>query len=77
MMRASIKKYLQKRYSYEIINNLRNGKPIIAERKDIQALLPEINEEIMEILIEKMHEDGCIKKDDGRTLTFSFDWLLK
>ncbi len=75
-MLATIKKYLQRRYSYEIINKLRNGKPFTAERKDLHGILL-IDEEIMEILIEKMHEDGYIKKDDGGTITFSMDWLMK
>ena len=76
MMLNAIKKYLGKRYSYEIINKLKNGKPLIAERKELAAVIPGIDEDTLEILLEKMHEDGYIIKDDGRTLRFSFDWVV-
>ncbi len=76
-MLAAIKKYLEKRYSYEIINNLRKGKHFIAERKDLRAILPQINEDILEILLEKMSEDGYISKDDGHTITFSLPFIFQ
>jgi len=68
----AVKKYIKKRYSYQIINKLKNGRPFIAERKElIKDALPGIDKEILELLLEQMHVEGYVIKDDGHTVTFS------
>ena len=72
-----IRKYLKKRYNYEIINGLKKGKPFTAEKQTLlKDVLAGINEEILELLLEQMYEDGLVIKDDGHTVTFSSDFIF-
>lgn len=75
-MVATIKKHLKKKYSYRIINRL-TGVPYTEERSKLPELIPGLNEEIYEQLIEKMYDDGHIIKDDGHTVTFRDEFVVE
>lgn len=69
---AMLRKYIKKKYSFRIINDLRVGKPLTEERSVLAMdVLNNMPEDMLEYLLEKMHDDGHIVKDDGRTVTFS------
>ena len=77
MVRA-VNVYLKKKYKFRIINNLRLGKALTAERSELMTdVLPGITEEHLEILLEKIYDDGHIIKDDGRTVTFSTPFVFE
>jgi hypothetical protein len=77
-MVINIKKYLKKRYGYEIMNGLTKGRPFVAERKILRTeVLPGVGEEVLEILLEQMYEQGAVIKDDGHTVCFSAEFVFK
>jgi hypothetical protein len=74
---ATIKRYLKKKYAFRIINKL-TGVEYTEERSKLGAdVIPGLSEDTWEILIEKMYDDGYIIKDDGRTVTFTDEFVIK
>lgn len=77
-MVAAMKRYLKKKYNYQISFNLSKNGPFTCERKIIsQQILPDIDEDVLQIILEQMYESGYIIKDDGITVTFSVDFVFK
>ena len=77
-MVAAIKRYLKKRYNFFIRCNMPTFGPFCCDRKDIITYcLPQIDPDTLQILLEKMYEDGYIIKDDAITLTFSVPFVFK
>ena len=74
---AILRKYIKKKYSFRIINDLRAGKPLTEERNILATdVLNNMPENMLEYLLEKMYDDGHIVKDDGHTVTFSADFVF-
>jgi len=71
-----IKKHLKKKYAFRLINKL-TGVDYTEERAKLAEMIPGLSEETWEDLIEKMYEDGHIEKDDGRTVTFTDEFVVK
>jgi hypothetical protein len=68
----AIKKYLKRHYHYRINFDLKFGKPLVAGRSALRAdALYSVNDEVLELLLQQMYEDGFILKDDGQTVEFS------
>ncbi|MEI8278684.1 MAG: hypothetical protein WCG87_02905 [Bacteroidota bacterium] len=77
-MVAAIKRYLKQRYKYQISFKLTKNGPFTTDRKTISKdVLPGIDEEVLQTILERMYESGYIIKDDGITLSFSVDFVFK
>lgn len=79
MLVYQIRKHVKYVYDYRIRYDLRAGKDLFVERKNILSkAIPAISGDMdmFEILLEKMYEDGYIVKDDGHTLIFSENFVF-
>ncbi len=79
MLVYQIRKHVKYVYDYRIRYNLKAGKDLFVERKNILSkIIPAMGGDIsmFEIRLEKMYEDGYIVKDDGHTLVFSEDFVF-
>ena len=73
---ATIRKYLKRRYNYRISFGLKDGKPLEADKKDLYANVTGINEEVLEVVLQQMYEDGYILADNGQTVNFSVPFVF-
>lgn len=79
MLVHKIRKHVKYVYDYRIRYNLRGGlgRELFVERSNILSkAIPAISGDMFELLVEKMHEDGYVIKDDGHTLVFSEDFVF-
>jgi DNA-binding HxlR family transcriptional regulator len=72
---TTIKKHLKKKYAFRLINKL-TGVDYTEGRNKLSELIPGLSEDTWETLIEKMYDDGYIAKDDGRTVTFTDEFVV-
>ena len=71
-----IKNYLKRQFNYRISFGLRNGKPLEADKKELMANIPVINEEVLELILQQMYEDGYIISDNGQTVIFTVPFVF-